>query len=446
MRTHAFSVTALLGCLTLLPQAAFSQNVPATFSVQSNYYERQSLNESFDGGLTSWNVNGRAGSVSVINWTSLPLDTSRPSFDPRFLSLADDSNPENLGKAIKMSGPTGLWQYVPVNGKSAVQALHCNARKRLIPGRPGGPGDTGWASFGVFYYDAGWNEVGFVEEQILEDMTEYGNYDGGTNVFSSATLGCRVPASAKHSIIWIANDGTNTETYADDLILLNVFEGVPTYNPSAAPRNQLSQDPAKSNLVANSNFSGILQFDLADPVNQQSAGRFLLANRDFSWKRLSLYDVEPFTIPQAGLLTGATSSYWQEIAIAPQQTYLINAAYGIFGAYGAIGVDLYDADWKLIGTKNLTLDGARKSTDINSEIEYSYVTGTFTTPANAKYASAYIWRAGGEGDINVVLFSITPLSATASKVASGNVSKVTANLTKQATAAAKASLLKNATR
>ena len=441
MKVQTYATYFFLQCLVLFPAAAFGQVVPGSFSVERTYFERQSLNETFDTGLTSWNVNGRTGSVTVINWTSLPLDASRPN--SRFLSFADDSDRENLGKAIKMTGSTGLWQYVPVNGKSALQALHCNARKRLIPGRTG---EMGWASFGIFYYDEGWNEVGFVEEQILDDWTDNGNFDGEPNVNSSATLGCRVPSNAKHSIIWIANDGTNTETYADDLILLNVFDGVPLYSPTAPARNQLSQDPAKLNLVANSGFRGIISFDLANPLDQDSAGRALLSNRDFFWRNISLYDVEPYIFPRNGLLRGATSSYWQAINVAPQQTYLIDAAYGIFGAFGAVGVDFYDANWNLIGTKSLTLDGASKSIETNSEIEYSYVSGSFTTPANVKYASAYIWRAGGEGDIEIVRYSIVPLSATASRSAPTKPTKVTASLTKQATAAAKSSLLKNATR
>ncbi len=432
---------ALFISLTLLAPA-FSQTVPSTFSLERSFFERQSQNEAFDSGLTLWNVNGRTGSVSVIDWTSLPSDSTQPASNSRFLSQADDSSANNLGKAIKMSGATGLWQYVPVNGKSARQALHCNARKRLIPGRSGA---TGWASFGVFYYDAGWNEVGFFEDEILEEKSEVGYFDG-LNFYSQSTLGCRVPASAKHAIIWIANDGANTETYADDLILLNLFDGVPIYNPSAPARNQLSQDSAKTNLVANSSFSGILPFDLTNPVDQDDTGRFVLSNRDFYWKRASLFDVGTLTSPRNGFLRGATSSYWQEITVVPQQTYLINAAYGIIGTFGAVGVDLYDANWNRIGTESLTLDGAAKSIEINSGIEYSYVSGAFTTPTNVKYASAYIWRAGGEGDIKIVHFSIAPVIATATPATSTKVGKVTASLKKQSTAAARASLRKNATR
>ena len=428
--SFAFASTSLLAQTTL-----------PTFSVEFNYFERQSVNETFNAGLASWNVNGRAGSITVIDWANLPNNPTQAAGGSKFLSVPFDSTPQTLGKAIKMTGATGLWQYVPINGKSTRQALHCNARKRKIPNSPG---TIGWASYGVFYYDAGWNEIGFFEEEILGDLTEYGNLDG-SNFYSQSTLGCRVPPNAKHSIIWIANDGSNTETYADDLILLNVFDGAPLVDRTAPARNQLSQNPAKLNLVANSSFDGIL-FDLTNPVDRDTAQRDVLPNRDFFWNSASLFDMTPATFPRDGILRGATSSYWQDITVLPQQTYSITAAYGLFGTFGAVGVDMYDANWKKIATKSLTLNGASQAIEVNSEIVFDYVTGTFTTPANVKYASAYIWRAGGEGDIEIVLFSIKPITANTARLAVPLTVKSTTTVTQQVTAAAKTSLSKNATR
>lgn len=342
-----------------------------------DYFERRTFNESFENGLANW-TSVRDGVVSIVPWSTVPAESG---FNQFFLTTPDDASSSLLAdqNVLKLSGDVGLWQYSPINNKSDVQVLACSARKRLIPGQAG---EMGWAGFGVTYYDASWNQVGFYQREILASKRKI-SFVGGFSSYSS--VGVKVPPTAVHSIVWISNDGENTETWAEDLVLLNVFQDeLPSVDPSAPIGDQLTQ-AARDNITFNSQFTALATFDRSDPNDPGSTQRSILLRNDNLWEE-SPSDIQPME----GTLTGiGDSSYWQEITVQSSQSYRLDIAYFKTDITSdkpasSAGVDFFDESWNLVGKEAVALgvgNSEQRSLD-------------FTVPPTTRFAYVWVWHEG----------------------------------------------------
>lgn len=366
-----------------------------------DYFERRTVNEDFESGLTSWNRLGIAAGVSVQNWSALPDDPNAfYQSNSKFLTQPDDADAPNGfydGKVVKLSGRVGLWQYAAINGKATRQVACCNARKRLIPGANG---TTGWAGFGVIYYDASWVEIDRQEQQIFDVKTNAIEPDVG---YSQYSFGLNIPSDAVYSILWISNDGNNTELWADDLILLNMFSGPPRQDLSQPVGSRFTQDPLSTSFLGNASFNGIISFDYVDFNSGFSVSdRFILANSSYFWDSALLSQSARI---DRGIMRNA-SAQWQLIDLVPGETYELRVAYGDYGNQAVVGIDFYDSNWNQIDKVSEPLDA-----------NYSgfFPTGgtafldkqLFTVPTNAAHSSFFIWNAEG-GQISIYQAYITP--------------------------------------
>ncbi len=357
-----------------------------------DYYERQSFNEGFEQGLANWQVkNASSQGVTIENWESMPDDVLNPaSLNRKFLT---DPNDGRRGQVLKISGRNGIWQYAPVTNAARFQVACCNARKRLIPGQSG---EMGWAGFGVIYFDAAWQEVARIEQQVFEFKLDLFNVP---DRFSQGTVGTSIPTNAVHAILWLANDGPNTELWADDLVLLNEFIGVPLEDRTKPHGSRLRQNPAETSLIVNNYFNGIISFDDND-VNDEfdEPGRSIFSNAEFHWQGSG--DV------RRGLMY-QEAAYWQVVELKPNLTYDLTIAYNNTSVAVA-GIDFYDENWKPIGKVSKPLEGI-----VNVEFNGYFAAQDkrrFTAPAGTRYATVFVWQAPGEfSELLIVQATLRPV-------------------------------------
>lgn len=396
---QSFPMRTVLIALAILFCVAATGRAQKLTSVRlvEEFFERQTFNEGFEQGLAEWQFKyGTSQGITVEAWSSLPDDEPQPSAPPeKFLSDPDDGR---RGQVVKISGINGIWQYAPVTGAARYQVACCNARKRIIPGRTA---DLGWAGFGVIYYDAAWQEIARIEQQIFEFKPDP-FFDSPTG-YSQYSVGTAIPDNAFHSILWLANDSADSELWADDLVLLNEFIGVPLQDRTKPQGSRLKQNPVETNLIANSHFKGIISFDnndVNDPLDVP--GRFLLSNSEFNWEGAG--DL------RRGLLVDQ-AAYWQVVDLKANQTYDLTIAYRNTGVAVA-GVDFYDENWNFIGKESEPLDGII-NVDING-FEAAQETRRFKVPAGAKYSTVFIWQAPGQpSQLQVVQTALRPVPPTA---------------------------------
>lgn len=294
---------------------------PASFG-QS--YLPRSQNGHFDSGLTNWNV---TGSVSVLD--------AGTDFDK-----------------VRLNGVSSLWQYQPATTLTKYQVLNCQAIKQLRPERTGQPG---WAGIGISYYDSQWGFIQTFEKQI--------NVPTGLDEFDEpallpCTLGVNVPPNAVHSIIWISNDGANTETIADALYLFDYFD-----RPQTILTNPTTEAWPIEDVNGQIHFISGLQF-------WNINGGFI--------------DVGNGTIGTAGL----PSSVSQELRNVQPGTSLQFRVYHYAGRASDavpanVGVDYFDVNWQRIGGTSEFLNSAPNFdsfTDLN-----------VTIPTGAAHSIFWIW-------------------------------------------------------
>lgn len=373
MRFHPVVLFAV-ACFTTVCQAQVLTIIPFT----EDFYERQTSNEGFANGLTDWQFkNGTSEGVTSESWESMPDDSSQ-GVNRKFLSEPDDGR---LDRVVKISGNNGIWQVASVSDAARFQVACCNARKRLIPGAVG---PMGWAGFGVIYYDAAWQEVARFEQQIFD--FKLNAWQLGGQGLSQYSKGTTIPSNAFYAILWLANDGVNTELWADDFLLLNEYIGVPLQDRTAPFGSRLRQNPLETNLIANNYFNGIITFDdsdVSDPFDVP--GRSILCNSDFHWDGAG--DL------RRGELFGE-SAYWQFLDLIPEATYELSVTYRN-SAPAVVGMDFYDEQWNYLGKVSEPLDGGFNFV-FESGFEAARDTRRFVVPAGAKYSSFFIWQAPGE--------------------------------------------------
>ena len=363
-----------------------------------DFYERRTQNEAFDFGLDDWQHDGQ---IDVIPWEQMPIDPDVASFEftvpqnRQYLTEADDFfDAVDLGHVVKLTGSSSIWQYSPVNGKTDTQRIVCNARKRRIDGQAG---PLGWTGFGVTYYDEDWNQIQTFEQQIFDVKLANFNFPNG---YSQTGLGIQVPEAARHSVLWLANDGDNTELYADDFVLLNMFRGLPLVDESQPVGEQFTQDPANDNLVINSSLLAIIAFDDVLPLEQENRpGRFVICTDDSFWQKFGVVQ-DPiwgrFNFGTAAFSTGI-GSYWQNIRLEPETEYELILRYNGEGQI-SFGVDQYDQGWQFLSNVN------RATPFFNSRFnnEDRFV---FRTVEGARNGSVWVWF--GPENVDFTAFDIS---------------------------------------
>jgi hypothetical protein len=380
-----YLLVGVFSVVAVRPKAWAQEPLP-TVTVR-NFHERRTLNESFDRGLASWNVD-RTANATILNWNQLPVEP--PPFKPaddrrntRFLTEpADSVNPlgSHVGKVLRMRGINSLWQYVPINGKSRAHVVAVNARKRLIPGQTGA---MGWVGFGVTYFDANWNEVDDHYREILNTKQTYlpGSVTG-TNTFSC--IGTQIPINASHAILWLNSTAANTEVFIDDFILLNCFFGEPLQNLAKPMGERLTQDPLETCVVGNSNFVNSIEFDVNDVTNPMPKRSIQTFNEPF-WDQEST----PLRVHNNGVIW-YRGLYSQKVQVYPG-TYELRATHTRNEPNGPpayTGIDFFDVNWNYLGHSDAVLDG---TTPVFGSSNFKESVRRFTVPVGAVHSYVHIW-------------------------------------------------------
>lgn len=222
---------------------------------------------------------------------------------------------------LRLSGTTSVWQYVSTTGFSEFQLLNCEGFKVASSGQ------SGWAGIGINYYDAQWGFIDRFEKQL--------NISGGLDALGNAkmnpcSLGVRVPPNAVHAIIWAANDGANTTTYVDNLILFDYFKSY--------------------RLLPGPNLDGSFPTQVQDVfglIHQLSGLQF--------WNLTGTIDMGTGAIGTVG----TPSSIAQELSLNPGSSHIVSFASYIPRATDAplvnFGVDYFDANWGRVGGQSATI-------------------------------------------------------------------------------------------
>lgn len=379
--TNSFFFERMLApCLTVFSALWWLSSGCHAQTSEQNFLERRTLNEGFENGLASWNS---TGSVEVIPWNQLPPDPAGQSDRDRFyLTVPDDSlNLVSNNSALKLTGAANIYQYAAVNGKADFQLLLCNARKRRIDGSGG---ELGWAGYGVTYFDGSWKQLASQEQQIFD--TKFFSIDSPPG-YSQSSQAFRIPDGAVHSILWLANDGANTELYADDVGLFNLFIGPPIVDASEPLGERFTQDPTSVNLVLNSGFVSSWKFDYPDPTNLEIPGRFTSTGNDAAWQRFGtrFAPLWGFFPGEFQLGTGE-AAYWQNVSLQEGASYELENTFIGRGQF-TFGIDIYDANWNYLETQAIESDPFA----VGLPFDTRQKTIQFTAPQSAVNASVWIW-------------------------------------------------------
>lgn len=278
----------------------------------------------------------------------------------------------------------------------------------------------GWAGFGVVYYDAQWREVGSFSEEITGSKEFASPEDFYPSTQRSLTV--KVPTGAVHSYFWISNDGSNTETYASDAVLTNVFVGVPIIDNTKTVGNRFTQNVNEKNVVVSGAFQRGVKLDYSSidqygyPVN---VGRRLDNGYPTFWD----YSVHPPTgfilsptfdiyarideFSRPAMLFG-DAAMWQSLQLTPGRTYDMSISYWGFGNIAVAAVEFYDANGNHIGNASETLDNEVPVIYDIPDVGTPYFEDrlTFTFPANARFALANIWTGGQSARIELGEFIV----------------------------------------
>lgn len=275
-----------------------------------------------------WTLDGVSVEFLTRNWQPTP-------------STPNDYN-GNLGvHLMKIVGRGSIGQPITLRhlANSRGQFLRGFAYKRGL----GGNGPGGFASLQVNYYDANWNFLDnlTIPVDTRDTSKNRGNFDG-LNFYS---WGTNAPPNAEYVYLFAYQD-ENTEMLFDSI----TFDEV---------------EQLDGNLISNPLFKSI------DGYSNYGAEFW---NFDRNW-----------SVPLSGTL-GSTSQPEQAYQQIQFPTNNIAGTYVLtFGGKGPkttaanIGVDFWDANWNKVGEVNYSL---------TNQVAFRR---QFNIPANAVFATAWIW-------------------------------------------------------
>ena len=320
LRIRSFSLMAALLVCGLTPVSLLAQ-----------IYKPLSSNGQFSSGLTSWNASGSGVSVTDQGPQS---DSGRDSFGQVTFG----------GNKLHLDGTSFVWQLVDVPTGTKYHQLNCQAYKESLDGN-----STGWAGYGIIYYDVLWGVIDSFEKQIhtAGSMLE--------TPFSPSSLGVRVPADATYAIIWASNDAANTRSSFDALTLFDYVKA--SYNGGAGPFLGTTQPNFFADTLGNSHKQSGLQF----------------------WSLDGCIDVGTGFIGNVG----TPCSIAQEVDVTVGKKYLASWYSDVVRTgdlpVANFGVDFFDAQWNRI-------DGSYRTLVDSNATEFQ-----FSPPAGTVHAVVWVW-------------------------------------------------------
>ncbi len=308
-------------------------------------------NSGFEKGTNGWFANQTSATVLTRDWTPGQYDGSGSvsNLNDNFFQ----GEKANLGQQLVRVTGSGVYGRAfavnPTKGKHIFNAFAMKQSNQsgVAPG---------YASVGVTYYDANWEEVDRYEFPVgLTDTNLNRGIGDGLNFY---TWGIDVPADAVNAFIY-GYTSAGTSLLMDNLCIFQITNA-PTASGLAL------------NLVANPSFDTVRFTN--DPTAPTCVGygvEFWSNDRD--WSR-------PFD--------GSVGSPNQAESLYQFLPLKAGATYSIFNwgskdpaAVASFGVDLYDAHWQPIGKQVFDL------TD-----KTGFLTGLrLEVPATCAHASLFIW-------------------------------------------------------
>lgn len=326
--------------------------------------EPQTINRGFEVGATAWE-----------QWTTGG-------------SIVSDSSSGN--KFLRLVGNGGWGQYVFFNGLSKNHLLTLKGLRRPLEGFPS------WSGFGITYYDARWNEVGFFERPIF--------WLGGVgfdNVARDHSLGVKIPENAVQAHIWCWNTSDSTETLIDDFVLSNFYpEDGYVFDPNAQAGNHYRWiEPFDRNLILNGEFQS--------QVTSAEGTEIVMTGDDFWFVRNPYNNSVEYDRTNGWLSVG---NYHEDSAVAQEifgfeqdasYEFSVDAyrqqVFGQFTSkdlqYATVGLDFFDADWTPIGQTQISIPGPTSSTENGGRAV------TVTVPENTEHMFAWIWVQRAVNDV-----------------------------------------------
>lgn len=302
---------------------------------------------------------------------------------------------------LQVDGVGGAGQWFNVNQKSQYQIA------TLVGVKSG----SGWAGFGVTYYDASANQVG----QQLKEIKANASNGGESTRYS---IGLAVPSSAAYAYVWIWSTNGGGYVQAGDFKVVNYFpEGNFSYDPSAPSGSTYTQNfPSGRNRLINGNFETNSNAQNSDRHEGDEFWNVIGSDDSVYWALTG-----EFTNIVIGLRMGSKTEdnvIWQDVGgVQPGQEYSYRIQAGTRQAYGPLedrpavvaGVDFHDASGAKIGVAS---KGIVKRYQTGRYRDASAVEVlNFTPPSGTTRTVAWVWtEATGDSDANLVVeeLSITP--------------------------------------
>lgn len=291
--------------------------------------------------------------------------------------------------ALFLNGAGGWSQFIPLNGAADYHLVSILARRSNLD-HP----SSGWAGFGVTYYDEFFNTIDVVSREIKEAA--------GTISLSELRyeISTRIPDNAVFANIWVWNSNNTTSTTVDEFSIAHFFP-----DNDVLARDGVLVDPRKvdRNLISNGTFQqyGRYQDDIVVGLSGTS-----FWSTDVAENGTGIQFRSGFL--EVGARDCATS-LWQNIDVAANTTYELRVdalrrnVQGGFSPMGrpwaSIGVDFYDSNWQFLSKEVIAVNDVTASAEVDL-LNYfvnnpaTVKTASFSSPAGARYASCWIWIEG----------------------------------------------------
>lgn len=370
----------LLGLLVFASSAGDSTwAAPQTTATSEVSLTKVSVNSDFENGIGGWQSVTSNAKVVTRNWTPDPTS---------------DFSLKRLGqKAVSLNGDGYFSQWLAIAPGTKYHVAQIKAARRPYVAFTD-PLAEGWAGFGITYYDAHWNEIDDVYEEIygVNQADPAKSYSG----LVAYSVGGIVPPNAVFATLWCTNHSLKSEIIIDDFGMFSL-----TFNPPTTPGVPLA----------------ILQSAFRPLPTEADLRQDLFVRPGEVW-RLTNFGItiadRGFTVVTVGrpgfpqLQVGRSNrpvTMAQLIPAVSDKKLTLTLTEGFTSKdAGVVGVDCYDNTGAKIATVSSLLKENTATGAFNVPLEQKVVTLSLLVPL--KTHSAYYWVWIGQGK-SMVIPSIT---------------------------------------
>lgn len=332
-------------------------------------YNQLSFSKGFESNISVW-ISSTGGNFPASqvqrNWNPNPNNPDEGGLGQRYMSMTTNN--------------AGVGQYVLVDelgGANEYHILACQGYKK-----------SGWAAFGITYYDGSWNEIDSQRQQFGPPTgSSRGNGDG----MRPYSIGIDVPSNAIYAYIWVWN-AEGGEVAFDEFQLV---EFLPSPSTNLVQNGNFSTGTRVSNPFGSVRYSGQDFWQLGTGI-QDDATIFHGGGGYGLFASLQMQG------------TGDSDLIYQRIAgIEGGKRYTLRTNYvrglNFQGNPAAVsGIDFFDTGGNKVGANTTLLDS---EDDFNGTFSSESV--SFNAPTNADVGYVWVWMGPGGSGQGVYLRNIS---------------------------------------